>query len=65
MKTQATDKLPEIEWEVDHLDRIYDDIDERMEVFGAAGESADGREWNGSAYYFADTFEDIQDIEEV
>jgi len=65
MKTKATDKLPEIEWEVDHLDRIYSDIDERMEVFIAEGESKDGRKWQGSAYYFSDMFENIQDIEEI
>ena len=63
MKTIATETHPEIDWEIgDFLDR---DFDERMETFIAEGESADGRKWQGTAYYFADVFEEITDIEEL
>ena len=65
MKTPATDKLPEIEWDIDHLDLLEKDIDERMEVWTAEGESKDGRYWQGSAYYFCDELEVIKDIDEV
>jgi len=63
MKTKATDKYPEIEWEItDEL--LEKDFDERMEVWTAEGESKDGRQWLGTAYYFCDIFEEITDIEE-
>jgi hypothetical protein len=63
MKTKATDKFPEIEWEItdDILDKDYDEL---MWVFLAEGKSKDGRKWSGSAYYFCDEFEEIRDIEE-
>ena len=63
MKTKATDKLPEIEWEV--LDLLDKDVDERMEVYYAFGTSADGREYEGSAYYFCGELDEIKDIEEI
>ncbi len=63
MKTKATNEFPEIEWEIgDLLDR---DIDERMEVFNAEGEDAEGNEYSGSAYYICDRFEEIKDIERL
>ena len=63
MKTKATDQFPEIEWEIgDLLDR---DIDERMEVFIAEGEDANGNKYSGSAYYVCDSFEEIRDIEKL
>ena len=63
MKTKATDKLPEIEWEI--LDLLDKDVDERMEVYYAAGYSTDGRSFAGSAYYFCNELDEIKDIEEV
>ncbi len=61
--TKATDKLPEIEWE--EMELLEKDVDERMEVYNCSGIGTDGNSYSGSAYYFADIFEEIKDIEEV
>jgi hypothetical protein len=64
MKTKATDKFPEIDWEMTN-DLLEHDSEERMDVFTAEGESKDGRKFQGSAYYFCDTLYEIIDIEEI
>jgi len=63
MKTKATNEFPEIEWEFSDL--LDCDIEERMEVFNAEGEDADGNKYSGSAYYICDRFEEIRDIEKL
>jgi hypothetical protein len=64
MITKATDKFPEIDWEVIN-DLLEHDPEERMDVFTAEGESKDGRKFQGSAYYFCDILDEIKDIEEI
>jgi len=61
MKTKATNKFPEIDWEIDEL--LEEDIDERMKVYNAIGIDSEGNEYSGSAYYFCDEFNEIKDIE--
>lgn len=61
MRTKATDKLPDIEWEC--LELLEKDVDERMEVYNAIGSDANGNDYSGSAYFFCDIFEDVKDIE--
>lgn len=55
--------FPEITWEIgDSLDY---DAEERMEVFDAFGEDAEGRKYSGSAYFFCNEFDEIKDVEKL
>ena len=61
--TKATEKFPEIEWE--EMELLERDPDERMEVYNCSGVGSNGKNYSGSAYYFANIFEEIKDIQEV
>lgn len=61
MKTNATNDLPEIEWEM--LDVLEYDREERMVVYNATGVDANGNKYSGSAHYYSGEFEDVKDIE--
>lgn len=62
MKTPAySDGAPEIEWEKgDHVDSH-----DHEEVYGADGESADGRKWIGAWIVTDGHYDEIHDIEEA
>jgi len=54
-----------IEWEIQWKDVIDSDPEERMKVYIATGTDAKGKEYQGSAYYYAGILDKIGDIEEV
>ncbi len=61
METKASEEFPAIEWEIGKL--LDRDIDERMEVFEAMGHDNDGNQYEGTAYYFSDMFDEITNIQ--
>lgn len=65
MKTPATDNYPAIEWHELRQELLESDIDERMEVYITLGTGSDGKEYAGTAYFFADVLDEIKNIEEA
>ena len=61
MKTQATDQLPEIEWETYSL--MDHDQEERSRTYEAKGTDKDGKVYSGTALFVCGEFEKMEDIE--
>lgn len=53
-----------IEFDDLHYELLERDPEERMEVYIALGEGNDGKKYKGSAVFFCDELDSIDDIEE-
>lgn len=65
MKTAATNDFPEIEWEDLKQKLVETDFDELKAVFICIGKDVNGNTYQGNAYFYADIFEEIKDIDQV
>lgn len=63
MKTAATNDFPEIEWEDLKQELVESDNEERMKVYSTTGVDVSGNTYTGSAFFYADIFEEIKYIE--